>query len=258
MSSKAVFNEDFEYLKPEVASSIANFKTTGELIYGGSRNSIKVVDTTQALKLNIKAFKVPNFINQVVYSLFRKGKAERSFEYANYLQSLKIGTPTPIAYVINKSGFLYKKSYYVSEHLDYDVTFREVADDVNFPNRYEILKQFAQFTFVLHENGIEFLDHSPGNTLIVIGDNNQYSFYLVDLNRMKFHKELPYEIRIKNFSRLTNKKDVVSVISGEYAKLIGEDYHKVSTDLWEETQRFQYKFHRKKALKRKFKFWKRN
>jgi hypothetical protein len=36
----------------------------------------------------------------------------------------------------------------------------------------------------MHEASINFLDHSPGNTLIVKKSEGKYDFYLVDLNRM--------------------------------------------------------------------------
>ena len=41
----------------------------------------------------IKAFKIPNVINQIVYRYFRKSKARRSFEYATKLYQLKYKDP---------------------------------------------------------------------------------------------------------------------------------------------------------------------
>ena len=51
-----------------------------------------------------------------------------------------------------------------------------------------ILRQFIRFSYLLHQKGIEFLDNSPGNTLIKKNEKGVYDFYLVDLNRMKFHQ----------------------------------------------------------------------
>ena len=66
-----------------------------------------------------------------------------------------------------------------------DLTFRELTKDLNYPDHEIILRAFTRFTFQLHENGINFLDHSPGNTLVKkVG--KEYEFYLVDLNRMNF------------------------------------------------------------------------
>jgi serine/threonine protein kinase len=219
----------------------------------GDRNIIKIINV-DGNEINIKAFKTPNIVNKIVYRFFRKSKAERSFEYANKLLELGIGTPKPLAYFEYRSLLSFCKSFYVSEQLDCDITYRELINDFNYPDYDNILRAFTRFTYSLHEKGILFLDHSPGNTLIKKNGDN-YDFYLVDLNRMNFGK-LDFETRIKNFARLSKHKQMVEVMSDEYAKCIGEDYEKVFTLMWKDVQEFRAKFTRKIAFKKKFKFWK--
>jgi hypothetical protein len=108
----------------------------------------------------------------------------------------------------------------------------------------------------LHQNGVEFLDHSPGNTLIKDNNNGTYSFYLVDLNRMKFHQTIDFQTRIKNMSHLTPQKEMILIMSNEYAKLSGEREDLIFESLWKHTSEFQIRFHRKKRIKKKLKFWK--
>src|SRR5690606_34637350 len=117
-----------------------------------------------------------------------------------------------------------------------------------------ILRQFTRFSFGLHEKGIEFLDHSPGNTLIKNLGNGNYEFFLVDLNRMQFHESMPFELRMKNLCRLTPKKEMVAVMSNEYAKLSGMPESTVFETLWKLTAAFQFRFYRKKRIKKKLKF----
>ena len=148
------------------------------------------------------------------------------------------------------------ESYYASEHIEDAFELREVLKDESFEKRELILRKFVQFTFLMHQNGIEFLDHSPGNTLIKNQGNGNYSFYLVDLNRMKFHDKIDFQTRMKNLSRLTPKKEMVKIMSNEYAKLLGEDEKTVFETMWKFTEDFQYRFHRKKRIKKKLKFWK--
>ena len=124
----------------------------------------------------------------------------------------------------------------------------------DYPNHEEILRAFTRFTFKLHEKGINFLDHSPGNTLIKKSSEG-YEFFLVDLNRMKFGT-MSCEERMKNFSRLTKFKSMVEVMSDEYAKVSEKSFEEVFTQMWKATQDFQNKFHGKKRLKKKLKFWK--
>ena len=104
----------------------------------------------------------------------------------------------------------------------------------------------------MHEKGIEFLDHSPGNTLIKIAADD-YKFYLVDLNRMKFHDEMDFNQRMKNLSRLTPKKEMVKVMSSEYSKLYNKTEAEIFEKMWGFTEVFQSKFHRKAAFKKSFK-----
>lgn len=231
---------------------INSYDHSGEDFGNQDRNSLKLFDLN-GMTINVKSFKVPNIFNRIAYKFFRKSKAQRSFEYANKLIDLGIGTPQPIAYFENKSGLLFKNSYYISEHLSYDLTYRELTTDFNIPNYEAILRAFARFTFELHEKGINFLDHSPGNTLIQINNGN-YKFYLVDLNRMRF-ETMSFEERIKNFAKLTIHKSMIDVMSDEYAKLINSDYKEVNELMWQETEDFQNRFHRKRRIKNKVLFW---
>lgn len=251
---KMVFDKSYESQKKTIKGFVENFETSGEQFGDGDRNTIKLFPLGKQT-VNIKSFKVPNIFNQVAYKYFRKSKAQRSYEYANRLLSEGIGTPQPIAYFEFPTLLLFKKSYYVSEHLPCDLTYRELTTNFDYPDYEEILRAFTRFTFRMHEKNILFLDHSPGNTLIK-KVNGQYEFYLVDLNRMRF-KPLDFETRIKNFSRLTPNKFMVEIMSDEYAKLCNENYEKVFDLMWKSTEIFQRKFWRKQRLKKKLKFWKR-
>lgn len=243
----------FASYKDKVWYCIENFDSKGTFFAGGKRNTIKTFQVEDLL-LNIKSFKKPNLINRIAYRYFRKSKARRSFEYASKLLEMGIGTPKPIAFAENKDWSGFKDSYYVSEQLECQLTYRELVEIPDYPDRDNILRQFTAFSFELHELGIEFKDHSPGNTLIKQVNPGEYEFYLVDLNRMEFHGKMPFELRMKNLSRLTPHKEMVEAMSQEYAKLSGYNFDTVFSTLWKLTSDFQYRFHRKRRLKKKFLF----
>ncbi len=238
-----------------IADCIQNFKTTGTVFGDGQRNIIKLF-TVDGAAINIKSFKIPNLINKIAYKYFRKSKARRSFEYATNLLEKGIGTPQPIAFFENYSWLGLKESYYASEHLQTELTFRELVEIPDYPDHATILRQFTRFSFNLHEKGIEFLDHSPGNTLIKKVSEKQYEFFLVDLNRMNFHAEMDVNMRMKNLSRLTPKKEMIEIMSEEYAKLYNKSFKEVFDTMWYYTCEFQEKYHRKRRLKAKYFFWK--
>lgn len=252
---KYTVNPSFSHVKNQLVHFVNNFDLEGVLFGDGKRNKIKLFDL-EGTQINIKSFKVPNLINTIAYKYFRKSKARRSFEFANILLENKIGTPQPIAYFENTTFLGLKDSYYISEHLECDLTFRELVEIPDFPENEIILRQFTRFSYDLHQKGIEFLDHSPGNTLIKKGNNGNYEFFLVDLNRMLFHGKMTFEVRMKNLCRLTHKKEMVAIMSNEYAIVSGESEQLINETLWKMTADFQYKFYRKKRLKKKLKFWK--
>lgn len=241
--------------KEKIDILIQNFDNSGRFFDDRKRNQIKLFDF-EGKTINIKSFKKPNLINKIVYKFFRKSKAKRSFEYANILLDKNIGTPQPIAYQENYDFIGLTTSYYVSEHLDVDLTYREISQDFSYPDTENILKQFIQFSYKLHQNGIEFLDHSPGNTLIKKISEKQYEFFLVDLNRMRFHEKMDFETRMKNLARLTPKKEIVEFMSNEYSEISGENFEKVFERMWFYTSEFQRKHFRKQRIKKKLKFWK--
>ncbi|EDP71893.1 hypothetical protein FBALC1_12367 [Flavobacteriales bacterium ALC-1] len=246
-------NSNYLALKDYLDDCIINFDSKGEPFGNQKRNSLKLFSTDN-LVLNFKSFKVPNIFNQIAYKFLRKSKAQRSFEYAIKLKELGIDTPEPIAFYELKTLLLFKKSYYISQQLDCDLTYRELINDFNYPDYDNILRSFTRFTFDLHEKGIEFLDHSPGNTLIKkVGD--EYKFYLVDLNRMKFG-QMNFETRMKNFARLSKYKQMVEIMSDEYAKCYNRSYDEVFSLMWQSTEEFRTKHLRKQRIKKRLKFWK--
>lgn len=251
MGKNFQIQDAFKPIEKEVKVFIKNFEFEGKSIYKGSRNELKTKEIDD-LVVNIKRFKTPHFINRIAYRWFRKSKAERSFLYANILLRKQVGTPKPIAFQENYNPFGLLQSYYVSEQQAHDLTFRELINQTDYPNREKILRAFTVFTFHFHNQGVFFLDHSPGNTLIEIKTDGTYAFYLVDLNRMQF-KILTYEERLKNFARLTPKKEMYEIMADEYAKCLQKEYQEVFDGMWNEVQLFRRKFNKKQELKKKFK-----
>ncbi|MFK5977091.1 MAG: lipopolysaccharide kinase InaA family protein [Sulfurovum sp.] len=182
-----------------------------------ARNEIRII-LFEDRELVVKSFKVPHFLNRIIYTFFRDSKAKRSYDY-----SIKLGSfaPNPMGYKIYKKFGLIEQSYFVSEKFEYDFTIKSPLFDSNFENREEILIAFTKFTYQLHQSNILHLDYSPGNILIK-KEKKEYSFKIVDINRMKF-KKLSLNERLKNFSKLWAKDEDICIIAEEYAKLIDRD-----------------------------------
>ena len=247
---KIIINSNFKSQEKAIVQLVNGFFEEGNLIVKGSRNIIKSNFLAEE-KVNIKFFQKPGFLKSIIYSFFRSTKAKRSYDYANYLIANTIQTPLPIAYLEERNVFgLLGDSFYISQQIDYDFTIRELIHNPLFPNRDSILEQFTEFTFKMHEANVNFLDHSPGNTLIVNKGNNLYAFYLIDLNRMKFEK-LSIEDRMDNFKKMWLSRSMIKVVAKRYAELINQPEEKIHAILLEKTLQFKRKITKKKYLKRK-------
>lgn len=213
MKRKIVINPEYQELEDFIRNLPETFDSKGEIIYDG-RNTIKIINTDNTT-VNVKSFQRPNILNRFVYANFRRSKARRSFEYANFLIKNNILTPSPIAYIELKSGFSFKQSYYISVQENFDGLMREFQKG-SLNGREKLLQQFAQFTAHMHEKQILHMDYSPGNILYKQIELD-YQFFLVDLNRMYFG-EVTMKNGCKNFRRLWGNEEMISYIATEYAK----------------------------------------
>lgn len=184
------------------------------------RNEIKLINY-QNQEYVTKSFKIPHFINKIVYRFFRDSKAKRSYENSIRLLKLNINTPKPIGYIEFNSLFLFAQSFYVSDFFDYDFEIRAVFKDKNFEDRENILKEFIEFTYDLHNKGVYHVDYSPGNILIKKLENG-YEFCIIDVNRMKFI-DFNLDLRMKSMSKLTLDIDNNKLLIEYYSKLLKVD-----------------------------------
>jgi hypothetical protein len=237
-------------MNAELKTIIDDFDNLGNLFVKGKRNTIKTFQY-QGNIINIKSFRIPVLINGLIYRFLRKSKAKRSYENALILLEKGIGTPKPIAFYEEFKYFFLRKSFYVCEHFEPDLIFRDVFGNEDKYELEKILRGIATFTFSLHEKGIEFIDHSSGNTLIKKDENGNYNFFLVDLNRMKFHEKMSLKKRVFNLRKLAPSQYFIEVICNEYAKLYNCSEKTLFNLVWDENQKFQRKFQRKQTFKQK-------
>ncbi len=209
----------FGELESWISQLPADFSLSGETIFK-SRNEVKVFEVGK-YQLNVKAFKIPNFINRFVYVYFRGSKAARSYRYARKFFSLGIATPMAIGYVDCIEAGLLKESYYISIHYKNEFTLREVLN-YQIADHDAILRQWVRFTYEnLHLNNIFHLDYSPGNTLICRKESD-YDFQIVDLNRMRFGP-IDFERGLCNFRQLNTDRQTLELLAAEYASLCHKD-----------------------------------
>lgn len=203
---------NIEYL--DFFKNIKSYFFAGNSIHK-ARNEIKVISYKNET-LVVKSFKVPHVLNKLIYTYFKKSKAEKSYENSIIIKEF---VPEPIGFVEFRSFGLLCESYFVSKEFLYDFTIREPLLDVNFQNRNDIFLGFARFTCDLHNAGIFHDDYSPGNILIK-KYNSGYVFKIVDINRMRFYNQssMPEKCRANNFSKLWASDKDLRILAEEYIR----------------------------------------
>lgn len=221
-----------------------------EEVYCNKRNTVTRVNVEGRIFV-IKKYKVPTFLNRIVYTWIRKSKARRSFEYADRLLTLGIETAPPVAYIEEKKDGLFNVGYFVSEYLPYPVL--PDGQNLSEEERSILKRQFLEFTVQLHEKKIIHKDYNPNNVFYYkVGDC--YRFALVDINRMDFGKDsLRLWMQAVNqlYSAKTKIVDAVEFVQ-QYAEMRNLDTIKCLIVLFKNRKARQRRDKMKRAFKKLF------
>ncbi len=245
MSYKLHINEKYKVFENDLLNIKSIFDSSDESIHK-ARNELKIVELN-GIKCVVKSFKVPHLINRIAYTFFRDGKAKKSYLNAMKLIELDVNTPEPIGIIEFFSAGLLNESYFISVYEPYEFTIREVfhhkVNDVE-----NILKQFAQFSYEIHQKDVWHVDYSLGNILIT-KNQDLYKFSLVDINRMEF-KEINTQDGLKNFNKFWAKNDKdLPIIAKEYAKLANFDESTAINIVLSEAKKLEERVNLKRSLK---------
>lgn len=220
---KVRISSEYKFLEYWIKSLPVRWSNKEGKVIHSRRNELREMNFC-GVDMVVKAFAVPNLINRLVYGIFRRSKAERSFRYALKLNELGIKTPQPIAYYTERCGLFFSKSYYISRKSLCRYTFYDVINNAEIEYRNLYLKTVGQMTARMHELGIYPLDYSGGNILLDVIDGNVI-FELVDLNRMSFGR-IDIEKGCKGFERLNVEPEALDIMAKEYARERGFDASK--------------------------------
>jgi len=211
-----LLDPNFDHLMPFAQNLHQTFKHSGRGIHSG-RNQLKTFRVEDQMYC-IKSFGRPTLANTLIYSFFRKGKAERSYLYAQQLLKLGINTPQPIGYIEIYNGWrMMTNSYYISLYEPPAYTIAQVIKD-NVLHKESILQDFASFIATqLHANGVYHKDFNGKNILVYRYANNHYTFSLVDLNRIRFNQKINFRKALVNIKSVCANPIDLATLSGYYA-----------------------------------------
>lgn len=222
MKTTIRINPKYEGLREWIQTLPERFENEGQEIYN-LRNIIKVMDAPGGLTLNVKRYHKPRFPNSIVYSLgMRKAKGQRAFDYPKQLLAVDIDTPEPIAYIEQRSGGIIGHSFFVSIQCQYGHTMYEVANGKT-SDYAPLMEALGQFSARIHDARILHLDFTPGNILWKQDANGNFHFCLVDINRMRFGKEVGILEGCDNIKKMWGSVELIKIMVRSYAVSRGFD-----------------------------------
>lgn len=202
-----------------IASLPLIFEEQGEVLFLG-RNKIKKFSLNSDYgreDLVVKRFKKPNAFQRIVYTLFRKSKAERAFVNASSLKNRGFSTPDGIAYIEEKSRGFISYAYFITNVTIDSSIEAELQKKSGFDE--STAAAFAVYVAALHKNGVLHHDLNPSNVLYHKDDKNSFAFSLIDINRMTFYpkgEEIPVEVCFKNLNRFTGDMALFRFVLAHY------------------------------------------
>lgn len=212
-SYKKRISPEYKELEPFIQELPVMFHKGGTVIYKG-RNELRLFKSN-GYDLVVKSYKKCNLINQIVYGLFRRSKAERAYLYARKLLDAGIKSPEPVAFLTESNGLLLKKGFFISLRSECPYQYHDL-NKYTFDRREDILQAIAVATANMHENGFLHKDYSGGN--ILFNDRKEtIQIEIIDLNRMSF-SEIDMKKGCRNFERLAASEDTLEILGKTYAK----------------------------------------
>lgn len=176
---------DYEFLRPEIKQIVSGCYSVDK-VFCNKRNVVEKISIADK-KFVLKRYKRPTIANCVIYTLFRKSKARRAYEYALRLLKNGVNTPFPVAYIEEKRYGFFHTGYLLTEYMNLPTLAQIKIEELPFEQLHRLEHDLISFTIQLQEKRILPLDYNPSNIFYSYDDaEGCFSFALTDINRMRF------------------------------------------------------------------------
>lgn len=182
---KVVVDPNLKYLQEDI-EAIPDLKYKRCHLFTRNRNIVELIEI-KGEKFVLKTYKRPTYFNRIVYTFFRKTKAQRAYDYAFKLMELGIETPAPVAYIEKRDGTLFSTGYFLSRYIDWPILGDLNKDELDRKELDLLANDFIRFTINMHNKEVLPLDYNLGNIFYRKNEETgHYDFALTDINRMQF------------------------------------------------------------------------
>ena len=142
---------------------------------------------------------------EAIKSLVSISKVQREWNKGNLLLKNNLLTAEPVAVGEKRCFGMLKESYIISRTIPDSIPLRErlvntqqLSAEYRQINKNTLLRKFISYIKMIHEHGFFHGELHAENILV---GQNDYTFYLIDVGRIKFRKRLPEPWKIYDLAR---------------------------------------------------------
>lgn len=218
MTNIIKINPKYKEYAPFFKTLPQRFLTEGTDLYKG-RNHVKSFWVGKT-RFVVKRFKHLGVIRRFIYTYIRRNKAIRSYDNSAEIIRRGFCAPAPVAYIAIKKGGLLDDLYYVSEYTNATAVAPELIGKE--PCNEQMVEAYVRYIVALHTKGIIHHDLNFTNVLYKESPSGNYSFELIDVNRMSFYKgAAPKKVCLGNFPNSLDFGELYKEIIKRYVQLRG-------------------------------------
>jgi len=140
-------------------------------------------------------------------TVFRRGRGRRAWIAANGLAARGFPAPQPFGYLYERTGLMAATEYVVTDYLERSMSLQDYVESPDYSSlapaeRRTFAVEFARYLAQLHERGIHQHDFKANNVLVEHAEPGCWTFYLVDLDSVRFTGQVSERCRIRNLAQI--------------------------------------------------------
>lgn len=178
---------------------------------------VQINNGSSEYDLWVKVFR-PRSVMQWLQYAFRPGKAVQAWNAALSLNARGIGTPRPLIGLRKRGRPGGAQGLLAVEHIPDSEELRELlrAGRLSPIRRGKLIEALACFLNKFHNSGFRHRDLRRANILVRQSPDNEFEFYLIDLNRLRRYARLTTPQRLRELERLSLDDDDIPVFFRAY------------------------------------------
>lgn len=220
-SMKTVIADRYKKYSDFINSIPSLFGTNCGEVLKDKRNSVRRLKH-DGLTFIAKRYKRVNWIQSIIYTHFRKTKAERAFLFADEFSKRGVNSPRAVAYMEDYERRRFTVGYFVYEESKGKEVFPELVEKEHFDRR--LADAVVDYIVFMHSRGVLHGDLNSANFLYTVDADGKYHFDMIDTNRSHFCDGWPTEKQcMENLKRFTHRRDLYEYVVRGYARRRGWD-----------------------------------